>query len=76
MTKLLIQEILIKMSTTTTSQSRLHKISIVCKIVQSPLQQANPVPSPSKRPKGTVFARSEGKRLLLTNDQAKTDIIK
>lgn len=63
------------------AQGKLHKLNLICKI--SSVSNVNASPSSKdqlkdaqKRAKGAVFARADGKKLILTNEQTKTDIIK
>ena len=59
-----------------TVQGNLQKLNLVCKISSVTKAASSPEQVAGKQAKGIVAARSEGKKLLLSNDQTKSDIIK
>ncbi len=63
------------------AQGKLHRLSLVCKIGSAGASEGGSaskeqVGPASKRAKGIVVPRAEGRKLILSNEQTKTDIIK
>ena len=60
------------------ASAKLQKLSLVCRI-GSVVPTQSPTPQPvggSKKAKGLVAPRLEGKSLVLSNEQTKTEFIK
>ncbi len=62
-------------------QGKLERLSLVCKIASGGTSPGTPAAVSgkslsSKKTKGTVAARADGKMLVLSNEQTKTDIIR